>query len=136
MEMKSLRLVRDRQGFSLVEVMIAIVIGSVGLLALAGLLANVMSTNRRATDISIATALARQKLEQIKLTPYNNVSSQVETSLNPNGEQVGGGRYIRMTQVTENAAGHNTKTVSVSVFFSETPSDTMKRAVLTTIIYP
>ena len=127
---------RDRHGFSLVEVMVALVIGAIGLMALSGLLVNVINTNRRATDISIATALARQKIEQIKLTPYNSVVSQVESSLNPDGKQAAGGRYIRMTDVAVNAAGFNTKTVSVSVFFSQAPTDTTKRAVITTIIYP
>jgi len=123
------------RGFSLVEVMVALVIGAVGLLALAGMLTNVMTTNRRATDISIATALARQKIEQIKLTDYTQVHSQTESGLDQNGASTGG-KYTRQTIVTENTAGYNTKTVSVAVFFSPSLTDTLKRAVITTIIYP
>ncbi|MCE5273266.1 prepilin-type N-terminal cleavage/methylation domain-containing protein [bacterium] len=129
------RYLSDRRGFSLVEVMLALMIGAVGLLALAGMLANVMRTNRAATDISIATALARQKIEQIKLTDYTQVHSQTESSLDQNGAATGG-KFTRVTTVTENAAGYNTKTVSVAVFFSPSLSDTLKRAVITTIIYP
>ena len=77
---------RSERGFSLVEITVAMVVGSIGLLALAGILVYAMQTNRRATDISIATALARQKIEQIKLTDYNYVIDQVENNLNPNGE--------------------------------------------------
>jgi prepilin-type N-terminal cleavage/methylation domain-containing protein len=126
----------NRKGFTLVEVVMAVMIGTVGLLALAGLLVKVMTTNRMATDISIATALARQKIEQIKLTDYNYVQSELESNLDENGNVISGGKYTRITQVTENAAAFNTKTVDVAVYFSPSMQDTIKKAVVSTIIYP
>lgn len=126
----------NSKGFSLVEVVIAIMIGTVGLMALSGILIKVMTTNRMATDLSIATALARQKIEQIKLTDYNYVVDEEENNLDANGNVISGGKYTRITQVTENAAGFNTKTVDVTVFFSRSETDTEKKAVVSTIIYP
>jgi len=136
MEVKLPRRLFNERGFSLVEISIALVIGAVGLLALAGILGYVMTTNRFATDISIATALARQKMEQIKLTDYNYVQDEAEYNLDENGNQVTGGKFTRITEVTENQPAFNTKTVTVTVYFSPSMQDTLKKAVISTIIYP
>ena len=132
------RLIGGNRGFSLVEVTVALVIGSIGLLALAGILTYAMQSNRRATDISIATALARQKIEQIKLTEFNYVVDETETDLNENGVDVPGetGKFTRVTEITDDAYGANTKLVDVTVYFSPSEMDTLKQAVVSTIIYP
>ena len=134
MEIK-LRLI-GKKGFSLVEITVALAIGAIGLLALAGIIVYTVNSNRYATDLSIATALARQKIEQIKLTEYNYVVDETEYNLDPNGNQVTSGRYSRVTDVRENEAGFNTKTVDVTVYFSPTMEDTVKKAIVSTIIYP
>ena len=134
MEIK-LRLI-GKKGFSLVEITVALAIGAIGLLALSGIIVYTVNSNRYATDISIATALARQKIEQIKLTEYNYVVDETEYNLDPNGNRVTSGRYSRVTDVRENEAGFNTKTVDVTVYFSPTMEDTVKKAIVSTIIYP
>ena len=127
---------RGEKGFSLVEITVALAVGAIGLLALAGIIVYTMNTNRYATDISIATALARQKIEQIKLTEYNYVVDETEYNLDQNGNQITSGRYSRVTDVRENEAGFNTKTVDVTVYFSPTMEDTVRKALVSTIIYP
>ena len=127
---------RGEKGFSLVEITVALAIGAIGLLALAGIIVYTVNTNRYATDISIATALARQKIEQIKLTDYNYVVNETEYNLDQNGNPVTSGRYSRVTDVRENVAGFNTKTVDVTVYFSPTMENTVRKALVSTIIYP
>ncbi len=129
---------KSSRGFSLVEITVALVIGAVGLLALAGILAYSMQSNRQATDISIATSLARQKIEKIKLTDFNYVVNETENDLDPNGVYTPGqaGRYIRVTDVVTNAAGPNTKTITVTVYYGGSMSNDAKRAQIKTIIYP
>ena len=136
MEIK--RILHNQRGFSLVEITVALVIGAIGLLALAGILVYAMQTNRQATDISIATSLARQKIEKIKLTDYNYVNDETETGLDANGVSIAGqeGKFIRVTDITANAAGPNTKTVVVTVYYGGDTSNDAKRAQITTIIYP
>ena len=136
MEVKSTVSLKS-SGFSLVEIMIAMVIGSVGLLALSGILTYVMRTNRMATDISISTALARQKIEQLKLTDYNYVLNQTEEHLDANGNvNLNSGLYKRVTVVENNHPAFNTKTVTVTVYFSPNAQDSEKKAAVSTIIYP
>ena len=52
------------------------------------------------------------------------------------GRQVTSGRYTRITEVKEGEAAFNTKTVDVMVYFSPTMEDTLKKALVSTIIYP
>ena len=127
---------KDAKGFTLVEVVVAMMIGTIGLLALAGVLVKVMQSNQRATDISIATALARQKIEQTKLMQYNYVKDDNEYNLSASGNQTASGKYLRQTRIYVNQAGLNTKTVEVTVYFSPSMQDTVKKAVVSTIIYP
>ena len=136
MEMK--KILKNDRGFSLVEITISLVIGAIGLLALSGVLMYTMQSNRNATDISISTALARQKIEQIKLTEYNYVVESTETGLDQNGVSVAGaeGKYIRVTEVAADEAGTNTKTITVTVYYGGSISNDAKRAQITTIIYP
>ena len=67
-------ILKDNRGFSLVEITISLVIGAIGLLALSGVLMYTMQSNRMATDLSISTALARQKIEQIKPVSYTHLT--------------------------------------------------------------
>ena len=125
----------DQRGFSLVEIMVALVIGAVGLLALAGMLTYAMQNNRQATDISIATSLARQKIEQIKLTEYNYVVSESESELNENGKPESGAKFTRVTVVEDDTPSANTKTVTVTVYYGSLSNDA-RRAQIKTIIFP
>ena len=136
--MEMTKLLKSRQGFSLVEITVALVVGAIGLLALSGILTYTMQSNRQATDISIATSLARQKIEKIKLTDYNYVINETENDLDANGVYTAGqiGRYIRVTDVVANAAGPNTKTITVTVFYGGDTSNDARRAQIKTIIYP
>ncbi len=67
------------KGFTLLEILVAIVIFSVSLLALAG----VMSTTSRNTSlgnhITEASTFAQDRLEQLRVTPWGTVGSGNDT---------------------------------------------------------
>ena len=56
----------DSTGFTLIEILMAIVILSVGLMAYSATSGSIMNTNIKSTQQSIATTLAQDKLEQLK----------------------------------------------------------------------
>jgi type IV pilus assembly protein PilV len=58
---------KNEPGFTLIEVLIAIVILSIGLLGMASLSVSIIKGNRLSNDLTTATTLAQQKMEDIRL---------------------------------------------------------------------
>jgi len=66
-----LRCFKKPDGFSLIEVLIALVILSIALLALAGLMASTTTNNAGGSHLTEAATLAQDMLERLRLTPLN-----------------------------------------------------------------
>ena len=81
---------RGSRGFTLLEVMIAMVILAVSLLGLAGLQMVSLNSNSLASQITEATTLAQDRLERLITTPFANLSGG------------GGGNVTGATGVTYN----------------------------------
>lgn len=69
-------------GFTLLEVMVSLVILSVGLLGLASQTVSVIKANSLSDNITRATALAEDKLEELKRLGYAHAQLQDTTSSN------------------------------------------------------
>ena len=68
---------RERQeGFTLLEVIIAISILTVGLLAVASMQGSAIMANASATDITDATTMAADRLEKLAALSYNHTDLQ------------------------------------------------------------
>ena len=81
---ENLRLSASQKGFTLLEVLIALVILSVGLLGLASLTASVIRTNSFSDDFTTATALAQDKLENLVNLSFTDASLNDDISTNNN----------------------------------------------------
>ena len=57
------------KGFTLIEILIAMAIFSIGILSVASLLMSSMHNNTNANFVTEATMLARAKMEELKLNP-------------------------------------------------------------------
>ena len=85
MEMSlSLRSTRRQRGFSLVETIVAMAVMAVGLMAMAALMARMMSTTSRSGYMSIAMQLTSEKLEDLNRYPADDPNVAV-----PTGSSVG-----------------------------------------------
>ncbi len=63
------------KGFSLIEMLIAIIILSISLLALAGLMVTTTNNNSFGSHMTEAATFAQDKLEELRVTPWNNIIS-------------------------------------------------------------
>ena len=79
MEMSLSSKARGQYGFSLIEMMVAIAVLSVGLMSMAALMARMISTTSRSGYMSIAMQLASEKLEDLNRYPYNDPNVVVPT---------------------------------------------------------
>ena len=75
--MRNLPLMTRRRyikGFTLIEIMVAVTLLSVGLLGMAGLTVGIMRGNSLSNQVTTATALAQAKMEDIKRVGYSGAS--------------------------------------------------------------
>ncbi len=66
---------KNEKGFSLMEVMIALVIMAVGLLGIGTMMASAVQTNAQASHLTEAYQIAQAEMEGLKLVPWNSLSS-------------------------------------------------------------
>jgi len=117
------RLLQERKGFSLIEVMIAVVLLAVGLLAFAGLEIIAVRNMTHSKDYGKANTYAQQKIEEIKALDWTSVTDGTDT-LESN-------RYTRTWTVTTEG---DMKTVSVTVSWVD-PSHGAKTLTFYTDLY-
>jgi type IV pilus assembly protein PilV len=101
-------------GFTLIEIMITLVILSIGLTALAGLQVSAIKGNTFSKRMTAAVSIANQKLEQIKDTAYANILSESSSQITQSNMS-----FTRQVTVTNNSPLANTKTVNVTVTWSD-----------------
>ena len=87
------RLGQRQAGFSLLEVMIAVVVLSIGLLGLAAMQEIATSRNVGANDLTVATNLAREMIERVQYSKkqvsfYNGIDVSSSTNNCPAGGAV------------------------------------------------
>jgi len=109
--------IANSNGFTLIEVLVAMVILSVGLLGTAALITGIINSNKLSNRISTATVLAQDKMEYIKSVGYSNVVSETRASM-PSPYD----KYERDVTVTSNSPSSGMKTVNVTVYWESSKS--------------
>ena len=90
---------RAQTGFTIVEVLVAVAIFAIALTGIASLLGTTVRANGLAAQLTAATQLTQDKLEELRNTPYTAVASGADsTGLTETGES--GGVYTRSWTVT------------------------------------
>jgi prepilin-type N-terminal cleavage/methylation domain-containing protein len=107
-------IIYDKRGFTLIEVMVAMAIFAVGILALAGLQTNYISGNAQARLKTEATALGGHVIEQLRSMPFD--SPDLDPATNPHQPPAGStGPYDVQWSVADNTPVNNAKMVTVAV---------------------
>ncbi|MCG2831245.1 MAG: prepilin-type N-terminal cleavage/methylation domain-containing protein [Desulfobacteraceae bacterium] len=114
----------NNSGFTLIEVLVAMVILSIGLLGTAALITGIIRGNQVSNRVTTATTLAQDKMEDIKRLGYSNTVSETRASLSSPYDQ-----YEREVSVVVGSPATGMKTVTVEVYW-----DTNKSVSLQTIL--
>ena len=124
------KLIRSKQGMSLIEIMVALLLFGIGIsLAMRTLPESSKATNR-SRNITIATAFAQAKIEDLMLLEYNDADLNTGAHSDPANPLES--HYQRSWEVIVDSPVKGMKQVDVSVTFPTTSSDSS--AVLTTYI--
>ena len=107
----------DKTGFTLLEVLIAISIFTVAILALATLQVNAIRRNRLGNEVTQATSLAQMQIEALKRADIDSAAlapGDYDDPNNPIDEtEAHGGTFTRSWDIADNSAYSRIVTVTV-----------------------
>lgn len=120
----------SNRGFTLVEMMIALVLFGVGMMALAQVLPRGLSVRDKARRMSVASSMAQEEVERLRNLPFNHADLAGGIHLDPNNPV--DNAYRRQWTVQDDTPVEDMKRVSVTVSFPTDSADS--QAVVTTMI--
>jgi len=126
-------LLRQQSGFTLIEVLMAMVIVSIGLLGTAVLTMGIMGSNKSSSEVTMATTLAQDELEEIRNEGFDTAPAVGAADSDSGYGTISG--YTSFRRVVSTASvgslpSTDTKAVTVTVYW-----DNNNRSIsLTTII--
>jgi len=103
---------QNDNGFTLLEVLIAIVVLSVGLLGMASLTVGIINGNKFSNDVTMATTLGQDKMEDVRKMGYSGVTNETKAPLSSPYDE-----YKREVTVTNDSPASGMKTVTVKVYW-------------------
>jgi prepilin-type N-terminal cleavage/methylation domain-containing protein len=115
-----LNLSRRSNGFTLVEILVAMVILSVCLLALAGLMVTTTKTNALGNRLTEASVFAQAKLEELRAMGWDNIKEGVDT------DQVDGSTGINYTRKWSIDKKETLKTITLFVDWKDPMDHSIK----------
>ena len=113
-------MIKRNDGFTIISVLVAIVMLSMGILVLSRTGTMAMAAQNTAGLRTTALAIARSHMEQVRSRPAIGIVSQSPVQVNETGLVVAGGRYTRSVEVAD--VRHNLKEVKVIVAFPNGPA--------------
>ena len=120
----------DRRGFTLVEMMIALVLFGVGMVALAQVLPNGLSVRDKARRMSVATSMAQEEVERLRNLPFNHADLGPGNHADPDNPV--DNAFNRSWVVQDDTPVPDMKRIAVTVTFVTDSTDS--QAVMTTMI--
>jgi prepilin-type N-terminal cleavage/methylation domain-containing protein len=115
-----LKLFAKSKGFTLLEVLVAMIILSFSLLALAGLMVTTTKYNAYGSAITEAATFAQDKLEELSATKWININDGNHTDQKNGSTGIG---YTRNWQVTTNSG---LKTVTITINWIDRTSHSIR----------
>ena len=117
---------RNDRGYTLIEVLVAMIILSIGLLGGAALIVGIIQGNSRSDRLTTATLLAQEKMEDIRGLAYSGAADSTEDYNSITNYPL----FKRITSVVASSPAANMKTVTVTVFWDSDNKSVVLRSIL------
>ena len=132
-----MRIVNEQKGFTIIEVLVAIFILSVGLLAVATMQVSAIRGNNLSDNVTSALTLAEDKMEYLLGLNYNdlilqdsvagnNTNLDTITAGNVDHEELNidetgsaGGQFHRVWNIADDEPDNNNKTITIIVTWAQ-----------------
>jgi type IV pilus assembly protein PilV len=110
-----IKILQEKNGFSLIEILIATVIITIVSLGIATLTVGIMRGNSFSKRLTTAATLVQDRLEDVKRLGYAKAGDAVGTQSYGSIASFSG--YKRVVTVTNDAPAANMKTINVTVYW-------------------
>jgi len=117
---------KSNNGFTLIEVLIAITVFSVGLLGITSLTIGIIKGNKFSNNLATATTLAQDRMEEIVGAGYTSASGKDEAY----GNIADYPPYRRTTVIDNNKPSMDMKTVTVTVYWNSDTHSVVSKTIL------
>ncbi len=129
-----MKVISNQKGFTLLELLIALVILAVGLLGLAGLHIAAIRGNVSGFKLSTASAIAQQRIEELKTLDSSSAALSVGAHANDGSVTIQGITYNRSYIIQDNSPVTGTSTITFTVLYVEPGTGTARSTGLFTRI--
>ncbi|UCF05582.1 MAG: type II secretion system protein [bacterium] len=114
-------MLQSQKGIGLIEIIIAMLIFGVGIMAAIRTLPDSNTATTRARNLTVATNLAQEKIEELMALPYNNADLSAGNHNDPlNPLEI---HYTRTWNVTNNVPVTGMKRITVTVSYESASKD-------------
>lgn len=114
---------RNEKGASVVEIMVALVIFGIGLVAAVRMLPESNAKSTRSRNKTVAVNLAQEKMEELLSRSYKHADLNPGNHADPDNPV--DGHYLREWTITDNTPVQGMKMISVSVSFPTSSADSV-----------
>ena len=124
-----MRRLHRNNGFTLIEIMIAIAIITIGIFGVMSLIITVMKGNTLSKRVTTATTIAQDKMEDFKRMGYDNVVNVSESNTDDYDIE-----YYLEADVAPDTPATDTKTITVDVYWDPPASSSAHNVEIKSII--
>lgn len=108
---------RDNRGFTLIEILVAMIVLSIGLLGMAALTVGIMRGNSFSNQLTTASILAQDKMEDIRKQGYSGTPATDTTVTEDYNSIASYASYKRVTVTDVDNPAAGMKKVTVTVYW-------------------
>ncbi len=114
----SMRKSKNDKGFTLLEILIALSILSIGLLGLAGLTTSIIHGNMLSNKVTTATTLGQDRMEHFRRLGYSTTPTADTTTTEDYNSIADYSSYKRVSFIDVNSPSAGMKTITVTVYWN------------------